>query len=524
VVDNSGGSMAIDQDFGWVDRTTVVPSRGTERQEIQDLHIYVGAPIPPPVYEWMRTLGISDLPIDLAAHDFGSSAMLDEWNRELRSYRGKVFVSELGCGGMADLDEVVAGYGDHTNLCDAQEMKSFRDSLHRGFEARHLDRVFGSVRDLIQATQASQAAGLTCQIEPLMANPRVSGYIVTQLNDVAWEFHAGVLDPWRNPKPVYHALKRLTRPHCVVLKAATPVVTCGDRVDVALTLVSQDPLQGEERVRVTVRDPAGEELDSCLQPAVRGGGIRELGNISVATGQAAGEYRVSARLVSDRETLAESSEPILALPRVDLAEIAAGVTAWGETPRAIPIQEQGRAGIPRKADASEPGPCVLLAANPASLTGTDWDGLLDAVEMGRVAIVGPLHGRDEVAQRLLNDRGVNISLHLGIGNWMGCFHWVPDSELFAGLPAGGLAGEVYVDVLPWYVMSELDGEVLAGSVRNTQTRREPPAMLWYSDVEAIRLGKGTLFFCQYRVFEQADANPLAARFVSNLVQLAQAYL
>jgi beta-galactosidase len=524
VVDNSGGSMAIDQDFGWVDRTTVVPSRSTERQEIRDLHVYVGAPIPPPVYEWMRTLGISDLPLDVAAHDFGSSAMLDEWNRELRSYRGKVFVSELGCGGMADLDEVVAGYGDQGHLCDAQEMKSFRDSLHQGFEARHLDRVFGSVRDLIQATQASQAAGLTRQIEPLVANPRVSGYIVTQLNDVAWEFHAGVLDPWRNPKPVYHALKRLTRPHCVVLKAATPVVTCGDRVDVALTLVSQDPLQGEERVCVTVRDPAGEEIETCLQPAVRGGGIRELGNISVATGRAAGEYRVSARLVSDRETLAESSEPILTLPRMDLAEIAASVKAWGETPRAIAIQETGRTAIARKADASEHGPRVLLAANPASLTGTDWDGLLDAVEMGRVAIIGPLHRRDEIARRLLNGRGVNIQLHLGIGNWMGCFHWVPDSELFAGLPAGGLAGEVYVDVLPWYVMSELGGEVFAGSVRNTQTRREPPAMLWYSDVEAIRLGKGALFFCQYRVFEQADANPLAARFVSNLVQLAQAYL
>ena len=114
-------------------------------------------------------------------------------------------------------------------------------------------------------------------------------------------------------------------------------------------------------------------------------------------------------------------------------------------------------------------------------------------------------------------------MHLGIGNWMGCFHWVPDSELFAGLPAGGLAGEVYADVLPWYVMSELGGEVLAGSVRNTQTRREPPAMLWYSDVETIRLGKGALFFCQYRVFEQAGANPLAARLVSNLIQLALAY-
>jgi hypothetical protein len=119
---------------------------------------------------------------------------------------------------------------------------------------------------------------------------------------------------------------------------------------------------------------------------------------------------------------------------------------------------------------------------------------------------------------------VNLQLHLGIGSWMGCFHWMPESDLFDGLPTGGLAGEAYVDVLPWYAMSEMGGDVLAGSVRNTQTRREPPAMLWYSDVEAVRLGAGTLFFCQYRIFEQAETNPLAARLVYNLIRLAQGYL
>jgi hypothetical protein len=106
---------------------------------------------------------------------------------------------------------------------------------------------------------------------------------------------------------------------------------------------------------------------------------------------------------------------------------------------------------------------------------------------------------------------------------MGCFHWIPDSDLFAGLPAGGLGGEAYVDVLPWYVMSELGGDVLAGSIRNTQTRREPAAMLWYSDIEAVRLGKGVILFCQYRIFEKAGANPLAARLLHNLIQFAKTY-
>ena len=76
----------------------------------------------------------------------------------------------------------------------------------------------------------------------------------------------------------------------------------------------------------------------------------------------------------------------------------------------------------------------------------------------------------------------------------------------------------------WYATSELGGEVFAGSLRNTQTRREPPAILWYSDIEAVHFGNGALFFCQYRIFEHTSANPLAARLASNLIRLAQGYL
>jgi len=72
-------------------------------------------------------------------------------------------------------------------------------------------------------------------------------------------------------------------------------------------------------------------------------------------------------------------------------------------------------------------------------------------------------------------------------------------------------------------MSELGGNVLAGSFRNTQTRREPPAMLWYSDIEAVTLGRGTLLLCQYRIFDAARENPLAAMLLRNLLRIAESY-
>ncbi len=528
IVDNSGGTMAIDQDFGWVDRTTVVPAGSTRREAIQDLHIYVGAPIPAPVYEWMRTLGTSDPPADLAAHDFGSRPILEELSRELRHYRGQVLVSELGCGGMADLDEVVAGFGGHEDLRDAREIRAFRDSLYEGFAVRHLDRVFGSVRELIRASQALQAAGLVRQVEALLANRRLSGYCITQLNDVAWEFHAGLLDHWRNPKPAYEAMKRLHRPHAVILKSPSPVVACGERTPVALTLVSREPLRGTEQVRITALGP-GREAEALSYAVPAGAGIQTLGVVPVQTGEAPGEWRVWARLMQGGETLAESAEAILALPPVDLAGVLGAVECLGEAPGESPHREREHphsiAEVQRQSGES-PEPPLLLAACPSTLTESDWARLLDGVAGGRTAIVGPLHRRDVLALRVLGEHGIPLRLHYGIGNWMGCYHWLRAAELLPDLPAsgllgGGLAGEAYVDVLPWYVMSELGGQVLAGSLRNTQTRREPPAILWYSDIEAIPFGQGALVFCQYRLFDRAHAHPLAGALARSLIRLAQ---
>ena len=156
-----------------------------------------------------------------------------------------------------------------------------------------------------------------------------------------------------------------------------------------------------------------------------------------------------------------------------------------------------------------------MAARPGSLRETEWEALLELVQAGRTAILGALHKRDTVALGSLARHGLPVQLHLGIGNWMGCYHWAPASDLFAGLPAGSLAGPAYVDVLPWYVLSELGGEVLAGSFRNSMTRFEAPRALWFSDVEIVQHGAGEIIFCQYRILDRAGAHPLAARLTSN---------
>ena len=517
VVDNSGGTIAIDQDFGWQDRATMVPNRETKRQEIQDLHLYLGGLVPEPVYAWERALGKNNPSQSLIDHGFGSSkTLLDAFDRQIESYRGKIFVSELGCGGMSDLEETVAQYQDQEHLVDAREMKAFSDSLHKGFAKRGLDRIFGTVKDLVRQAQELQAAGNTRHIEAILANPRISGYILTQLNDVAWEFHAGLLDIWRRPKLAYTAVKRLNKAHVLILNIPKTVMPQDSQLDLSLTLVNRAPLAGPDQISIQLFDPDGKEVFSVQQDARQGAGIHALPVITVDSALRAGQYQLTARLLSYPQHCAETSRDFWVLPPVDLD----GTYARAQWIGAPPARVSTLGGVTSGEDQTR----LLVIAHPGSLTGTDWETVLAEVSGGRTAVMGPLRPSDESVLKLLASHGISIRLHFGIGNWLGCYHWIPASPLFSGLPGGGLAGEAYVNVRPHYVMSELGGKVLAGSFSNSQTRLEAPAILWYSDIERITVGKGSLVFCQYLIFDTPLVDPVAERLLANLISMLQASL
>jgi hypothetical protein len=410
---------------------------------------------------------------------------------------------------MSDLDDTVAGFGDRHDLLDAREFVAFRDSLQEGFAARGLDRIFDSIGDLTRAAQAQQAMGNRRQIEAVLTNPRTSGYILTQLNDVGSEFHAGVIDLWRRPKATFHELKRLNRDRCLILTGARAVATCGETVNVTLTVVDRVPTPDGQRIGLVVCDPAGKVIAAEEREIPPGKGIKELGVISVETGNLAGEYRVVAHVVGDADSRTTTDETVLALPAIDPAAAPPGVT-WLDT---NPGAEWSTSDPATK-------PTAIVAAAPASLTAADWETLFSTVESGATGIIGPLRPTDKAAIDALAERGIDVALHFGIGNWMGCYHWQPSSDLFAGLPAGGLAAEPYADVLPRYILSELGGDLLAGSFRNTETRHDVAKMLWFSDVEAIERGHGRLIFCQYRIFDHPGRDPLAARMLLNLLRVA----
>jgi beta-galactosidase len=519
VIDNSGSALTFDQDFGWIDRAYVLPEREVVKEKIIDIHAYLGNFIPEGVYEWLRGVGGGAASDGLLKNDLCSPTLLKEFDRELRSYNGMIFVSELGGGGIPDLEKAVAQFGDQLDLVDAKEMIAFRDGLYRGFYERGLDMIFGSISRMSEASQELQAGGDTRQIEALLCNPRISGFGLTQLSDAAWEFHAGILDLWRNPKQAYHSMKKLNRPDCLVLKASSPVVECEENVSVRLTLTSRGAHRSGGHVVVDAIDE-----DQCLinrleLAAPDSAGIHDLGKLVVKTGTKPGQYRVSARLEREGEIFTESNENFVVLTHISLVDVLQS-TGWITPPAGLEGEEGNRVFIyPAKFDPGNKQERVVIAPAPAQLSSHQWETILDYAGQGGTAVIGSLHRNNLRALEILQSKGVNLRLEVGIGSWVGCYHWIPASPLFTGLPNAGFAGEAYVDLLPHYVMKENGGKVLAGSIRSKYTVDGAAEILWYSDIEAIPFGRGELVFCQYRCFDYLGKHPIARRLYANLVFL-----
>jgi beta-galactosidase len=520
IVHNSGGSLAIDQDFGWIDRTWVMPTHETMPQRAMDIHLYLGCYPTRSIYHWLQSVGSNTVPSSILSDEgLGSPAVFSEFDREMLTYRGKVFVSEIGCGAFNDLDKTVTGFGLTKDTLDARQVISLRDGLDQGFHQRSLEKVFGSVAHLFEQSLEMQSRGVQRQVEAVLTNPQISGFIVTQLNDNAWELEAGILDIWRDPKPAYFALKRLNQPFCLITSLQTHSLYPDSSTCMDISLLNQVPLAGSEQIEVTIQDQSGKVISRQYLQPVYSAGFHRLDPFTFEAGEQCGSYQIFTRLIGAQTLLAETSETIHCLSPVRWENLQEKIFLWGSLPPLF--QGENFAELINPPFSPPQDGQVILVGSPSGVSTDEWVEILRLVNSGNSALIGALSPENTIACQALSQTGMPIELHPGYGSWMGCHHWLPLSGLTEDLPtSGGLASEAFADILPRYVLAELGGAVLAGSIRCVQDRDAPKEIRWRSDIEQVSFGRGRLLFCQYRTFEQGFSHPLASTLAYNLIKLA----
>jgi len=431
------------------------------------------------------------------------------------------FVSEYGFGGLTNLPQCVADYGERTWLPDYRQYKGYLDRASVDFVRYSLGGAFADVADMCLAGQSVQAYGALEQTAALRSNPLVDGYIFTQFQDVSWECSAGVVDVWGRPKRVVQAFAEVNAPVYLALRAQKQSLAPGDDLTVEVTVVNDAGLSGECRLAVALMPPAGgEPQERWLDMALRSGDPPERVEMHFGPpGDVSGPCTLSATLSLGGEVVAGTSREILAFSEGGMAlpEMTVGLL-WvsDELEQALArlgVATERIAALPSDA-AKVPVP-VIVESWPDLWLDPDeyWLALsaLSTMERGAcvVALRQPPEDTPLALAGLFGQPTTGVS-----GSFVGHFHFTKPHAIFDGIPAGGFMGPLWRNVRPKSVVVGEGGAVLAGSVGGH-------AECLGAALRLTPVGKGTLIESTLDVPANLGVDPLADKLLVNMLRYAQ---
>jgi hypothetical protein len=421
-----------------------------------------------------------------------------------------LIVSEFGNWGLPDVELLLDADGHEPWWFETGsewgEGVAYPHGVRRRFHMWHLDRVFDSWRDFVEATQWQQFDALKYEIESMRRQAQIAGYVVTELTDVYWEGN-GLLDMHRNP--------RVFCGDFAPLNADTVVIPAWDRV----VYWAGEPVQ----VALSVAHGAGPQLEDCevhwslasgaqegtkKVPDVQAGHVEALEAVAFEAPEVATPtiQRLDLDLHSDADHQLASNH--LALTIYPQRE----APACAERPLWVPDRALAeRFAVLGYALASE-----LRTAHAVVAQRLD-KALVSYVRAGgrlllladQPEAIGP--GLDGVQIRSRADTPWE-------GDWISSFAWVRREGPLARLPGGPLLDHSFDRVIPECVMTgilpwEFEAHVHAGMF--VGWIHQPAAL-----IAERRYGRGRAVLTTFQITHDAPAaDPTATLLLDALVEL-----
>ncbi len=394
---------------------------------------------------------------------------------ELSSEKG--IVTEAGFGGLFDLPAVLKGYEaanqGRVDWQDAREYQRQWDSMQAGFEAYNLKQVFPDTRALMLATQHIEAVGTALQSEARRLSPDCAGMVNTLVGN-AWE-HFGALDIWREPKALLGALERVYAPLIMPLWPRRAATWAEEGLVVDVWAVNDSALTGAV-VREWILEPV--DNPNAGAPPRRAGvgskapapawprgkealilraGIQSLPAIMVppeiCLRLPEGAWRLTAWLRDgDGHELTRNTHDLFMARRAGLKPVATAFAVTADDAYVRKLRGLGLTGA-GAADASTAS--LIIMYDPEGCLGSQHNALLRRVAAGATAvfILGDSPRKEpEALVDMPDDSSAAAVFSLQTvsseGNFIGWYHFLRPHPLFAGLPTGGLMGQIFRDLCP----------------------------------------------------------------------------
>ena len=401
--------------------------------------------------------------------------------------------------------------------------------IERRFASLGLDRVFGSLENLVTQAQWYQFANLKYEIEVMRAWPQIQGYVITELTDVHWESN-GLLDMNRNERVFHSRMAEVNADVVIVPKVSRYAGTAGQDWTMDLAVASGGCTLTAGVLRWSVEDLSGEIAFSGAEALTTTG----LGTLAICLPEAASNrmLTLSLTLICGAQVVARNQVDLaLYAPRqtVGLPRIATRDEGLSNRARALgySVVAPGQAEITlthaldeQDVRAMQAGARYLVLAD-----GTvETDGNLRVGTRGReqpfIPVVDDTPGTPIGAQFPLPN--ITLIARHGTtwrGDWIAGFSWIRREGAFADLPGGPLLDLSFSDVVPRHVMGgfagwEFGGPVHAGIVVGWV--HKPVAL-----IAERAVGKGGLVASTFRLTGSAPgADPVADALFDRLLRLA----
>ena len=524
--------LILDESGGFADGANIYLPYQVEPVKFNDIHIYCGAPINDTTYNSFLALGMT--PQEMQAAGFDPKAVKNKY-----AHPGLMsLVSEIGYGSIPDVvannkqfrekgNPLVPPYRYHHML---------EETTARVLKESGLDAVYPDVQEFCIEQQKIHSAANKRMLEAIRSNPKVRGYCVHALTGGDWVLGAGLLDLWRNPKQSYYGTMEANAPRYLAVRVMPRNIYAGQDAKVTVTGINDLEAVGGS-LEVKLVDAAGKTVKEWRSAVELASGVSGLMNKKVDAASMSGAFKATVKLT-------DASGAVIAANRFGFDVFNQGdLQAPTAKVAVLDPQNELKSFLKEKgiafADFGENTPAstpVFVTADKAGKAKTkeQFSKLEQFVKQGGTAVYLKAlvrNGSPYWAARLPSDDVLPIKKNKkhALGLWVGVSHIVTDHPVFDGLPVNCMMGQEYENVWSPYVLKDMGGELIVGSVSygfyaapdtDKQCYKGPEPAFYGMDMGVVPHGKGRYVLNTLRLLENLGTDPVADKILFNLIDWA----
>ena len=352
-----------------------------------------------------------------------------------------------------------------------------------------------------------RASSEILQVDALRSSANIAGYFL----DGGFLLSDGRPGSDNGPGQRSSGLTGPQAPVRPVLRLAKQNLTPREEVPVSILLLNEHRLEGRADLSLQVVGPTRQVLWKKKREVKIPRGGKELWSGSISASGSTGPHRFVVRLMKDMKCLAENSVEFFVF---DPAERWDGQIhlldrdgRWAS--RCSSMASLGTLQAPIHV---VPPLANTISAYPEN----EVVQILGQVKEGAVAIFfEPPDDWNDLAQ--LIDPEISATSRPTVGPVGPAFHVAKLHPVFDGLPAGGLMGWPYRDLLPRKTFPEHGEEEICNCFAHPGTEEEGLLEIG-NDILVRRYGSGRVVFTHFRVLDYLGTDPVADRLFVNLLK------